>query len=255
MNSQTWGFSISFLIHTAVVVSLLSMSHLFNIQKPVVIDFSIEGGTQESGAGGQQSQKSEDQPQPVKPLARKRAAVQEKPAESPVPLAETKEQHQEDSPVSVPVQEEPVQTTTLAANTEASATSPLPMGADNGADAAPFSPKGGPGTGSSPGPGKDGKALEKAKNLYLKEHFAYIRDTIMKNVAYPYIARKRGLTGKVVVSFIVCEKGFANNIKIVERSGYSILDNNAIETIKKASPFPRPPVRAEIVMPIVYKIM
>lgn len=252
MNNQRLGFSISFLVHAAAAVFFLSMSH-FVAQKPVVIDFSIKGGGQESAASGPPSQKTEDEQQPVKPIVRQREAAREKPAEVPEPIAEAKEQVQEESSVSVPVQEEPVQPTVVAANAEIS---PLLLGDDSGASAVPSVVQGGSGNGDETGQGgRKGDGLENAKNLYLKEHFGYIRDTIMKNISYPYIARKRGLTGKAVVSFVICERGFANDIKIVESSGYSILDNNAIETIKKSSPFPKPPVRAQLVMPIVYKML
>jgi protein TonB len=33
-----------------------------------------------------------------------------------------------------------------------------------------------------------------------------------------------------------------------------MLDKNVVETIKRASPFPAPPVRAEIVLPITYEL-
>lgn len=253
MNNQRLGFSISFLVHSAAAVFFLSMSQ-FVVQKPMVIDFSINGNGQEAGGSGPQSQKAEDEPQPVKPIARQREMVQSKPVEVPAPLAEAKEQVQEESPVSVPVQEKPIMTAAVAVNAEISGIPPLPLGNGNH-EGAPSVAQRGPGNGDETGQGRKGDALENAKNLYLKEHFGYIRDKIMKNVSYPYIARKRSLTGRVVVSFIVCEKGFANDIKIVESSGYSILDNNAIETIKRASPFPKPPVRAELVMPIVYKML
>lgn len=97
-------------------------------------------------------------------------------------------------------------------------------------------------------------STESEKNRYLKEHFAYIRDAIMKNLSYPPTARRMGWEGRVVVSFVVNEDGHASDIRIVEGSGFGILDKNAVETIKKASPFPRPPVRAEIVMPVAYRL-
>lgn len=99
-----------------------------------------------------------------------------------------------------------------------------------------------------------GDSVNTAKELYLKEHFAYIRDAIMKKLSYPTAARRMGWEGKVVVSFVISEDGYVSDIEIVESSGFGVLDRNAVETVKKASPFPKPPVRAELVMPIVYDL-
>ena len=89
---------------------------------------------------------------------------------------------------------------------------------------------------------------------YLKENFSYIRDAIQKKITYPRIARQMGWEGKVVVSFIVCMDGHAKDIKIKEGSGVELLDKNAMETVKKAAPFPRPPVEAQLLIPIKYSL-
>ena len=253
MNRQTWGFNLSFLFHATTIFIFVAMGRFIEAeQKPLVIDFSIKSGSQESGGGSPLPQKAEEKSDPMKPLAKQREVVQAKPVEIPAPIAEAMAQVQEESPVSVPFEEKPVKT----AETMAGLVSPTnnflvqPALTSEGGSGG----LGSTGIGEAPGSIKGG-SVENAKRLYLKEHFAYIRDMIMKYVSYPHVARKRGWTGKVVVSFIVSEKGLVNDIRIVESSGFPILDNNAIETIKKAAPFPKPPVRAELVMPIVYKIL
>lgn len=89
---------------------------------------------------------------------------------------------------------------------------------------------------------------------YVKEQFAYIRDLITSRLAYPPMARKMGWKGQVTVRFAVEEDGSVSGIKILSGSGYGMLDNNAVETIRRGSPYPRPPVRAEFVMPIAYRL-
>ena len=42
-----------------------------------------------------------------------------------------------------------------------------------------------------------------AKAKYVKQHFAYIKERIEKEFVYPRIARRRGLEGKVIVSFVI----------------------------------------------------
>ena len=96
---------------------------------------------------------------------------------------------------------------------------------------------------------------EKAQQRYLREHFAYIRDLITKHIAYPPMARRMNWSGKVVVAFIIAEDGTVHNIRVVETSGFPILDKGATETVRAAAPFPRPPVRAEIVVPVNFKMM
>ena len=93
-----------------------------------------------------------------------------------------------------------------------------------------------------------------AEDGYVKVNFSYIRDIIQKNISYPRMARKMGLEGKVVVSFIVCADGEAQDITITESSGFEILDRSAVEVVRKASPFPKPPVKAALMIPVVYKL-
>jgi len=90
--------------------------------------------------------------------------------------------------------------------------------------------------------------------LYLKKNFFYIRDLIQKNITYPRVARQMGWQGKVTVSFLILNDGRISNIKIKQSSGKDVLDNNAVETVKRASPFPPPPVKAEITVPVVYAL-
>ncbi len=92
------------------------------------------------------------------------------------------------------------------------------------------------------------------KNRYLKESFSYIRDMIQKKVTYPELARQMGWEGKVTVSFIISIVGYAKDIKVMRSSGVDVLDKSAIEAVKNASPFPEPPVEAQIIIPITYNI-
>jgi len=64
---------------------------------------------------------------------------------------------------------------------------------------------------------------DQAKTSYLKEHFAYRRDLILKKLTVPAVARKMGWSGKVTVSFIICDDGNVEGVKVVESSGFVIL--------------------------------
>ncbi len=114
---------------------------------------------------------------------------------------------------------------------------------------------GGAGSGSGYGQGVgSGRGLADARTQYLKEHFAYIRDLIMKHLAYPQMARKMGWKGKVIVAFVIRENGTVENTRVLRSSGYEVLDHSTLKTIRDVQPFPKPPVKAELVIPIVYRL-
>lgn len=98
-------------------------------------------------------------------------------------------------------------------------------------------------------------ASEKTREaVYIKESFSYIRDSVQKMASYPRMARKMGWEGKVLISFIVGADGTVRDIKIVQSSGRELLDQSTVEAVKKASPFPKPPVEAKLVVPVVYRL-
>ncbi len=116
-------------------------------------------------------------------------------------------------------------------------------------------------TGAEDGPGlavagrsRQGPAEspERMQSRYLGEHFAYIREVILSNLVYPPLAKKLGWQGHVKVSFVIREDGKVEGVRIVESSGYDVLDRNLVETILSVQPFPRPPTRAELVLPVAY---
>jgi protein TonB len=108
--------------------------------------------------------------------------------------------------------------------------------------------------GNSAGSGDMDGTLKQAKAAYLKEHFAYIRDRIIRSILYPPMARKMGWCGRVKIAFVVCEDGGVNDVRVVESSGFDLLDRNTVNTVKNVAPFPRPPAKAEIRMAITYRL-
>ena len=59
---------------------------------------------------------------------------------------------------------------------------------------------------------------------------------------------------RVLISFVICRDGSVKDIRIVKSSGFKALDKKAVEVIQKTAPFPRPPVSAELIIPITYKL-
>jgi len=122
-----------------------------------------------------------------------------------------------------------------------------PQGAYPGASAAPAA------TGADAG-GEPGESHARARGRYLEGNFAWIRDTIQRAIAYPAAARRMGWEGKVVVAFQLLSDGSVRDVRVVQGSGHAALDRGAIDAVRNASPFPRSPVEAEVITPVVYRL-
>jgi len=59
---------------------------------------------------------------------------------------------------------------------------------------------------------------------------------------YPKMARIMQIEGRVTISFTILLAGNAKSVKVVKSSKFNILDQAALNAVKNASPFPRPPV-------------
>jgi protein TonB len=82
--------------------------------------------------------------------------------------------------------------------------------------------------------------------------FAWIRDPIQRAIAYPATARRMGWEGKVVVAFQLLSDGSVRDVRVVQGSGHTVLDRGAVDAVRNASPFPRSPVEAEIITPVLF---
>jgi len=115
--------------------------------------------------------------------------------------------------------------------------------------------KGGIGEGGKGNIGEDEGGSEKIKEKFLLKKLFLISKIIQNNITYPYIARKMGWEGRVIVSFILTKEGKISFLTVEKSSGYDVLDKNAIKTIKKVSKyFPLPPHDVKISIPILYKL-
>jgi len=250
MNYRLKGFSLSSIVHLAVLLAAVGLNgSIRHFSKPVVIDFSIEEPLPQAGARKAAGEKSRPAAQPrpeqapsaaqaqktapVSPPAPQVAAISETISENRAPAAEVRSQ---DS----------------GRSRDSSRTSNLGKPSGSGAsDAGANSSKTGEPPSASHG---HGGSPEAAKQEYLSRHFAYIRSIVQKNLSYPQIARKMGWQGKVIISFIVSLEGHARDITIKEGSGFGLLDKNAVAAVQNASPFPKPPIEAQLVIPVSYSL-
>ncbi len=64
---------------------------------------------------------------------------------------------------------------------------------------------------------------------------------IGRNKFYPPAARRRGEAGEVLVAFTLDAEGRIGSVSVLRSSGSKLLDDAAIETMKRSDPAPRPP--------------
>lgn len=94
---------------------------------------------------------------------------------------------------------------------------------------------------------------------HLESYSSLLANAIAKYKQYPKIAQMRGWQGTVIADLEIDSKGSVISVKIKKSSTYEVLDNEALEMIKKASPFPTPPesLRGKnfnVLVPISFKL-
>ncbi len=96
-------------------------------------------------------------------------------------------------------------------------------------------------------------------NSSLKNYLNTIRRRIEARKNYPFMARRMGIEGRVITEFTIDKNGGLLGLKIKRTSGYTILDQAAINAIKDAAPFPPLPhniskVKITIILPIWFQL-
>lgn len=219
-----------------IIIALFALSHKMTYSKPILIDFSIEGSI-DSVKEEVKSSSPAQRPDRVKKIVHETEAVKES------PVAELSSEEQAPVPAT-PQMVSPSSEKGTVSERSLSEVSRVGTSSSFGSNRVV----------EAVSSGNVADSAEKARQRYIMEHFSYIRDLITKNISYPYMARKMGWSGRVTVSFIITTDGSVRDVKILESSGFDLLDRNAADTVRKISPFPRPPVSAEIIVPVVYRL-
>ncbi|GAA6157814.1 hypothetical protein NBRC116588_32870 [Pyruvatibacter sp. HU-CL02332] len=91
---------------------------------------------------------------------------------------------------------------------------------------------GGAGTGQS-----DANASAVAKASYAQ----LLLSRLQRAIVYPRRAQRRNVEGDVRIEFVLAASGALRSVKLVATSGSDILDNAALELVRRVSPFPAVP--------------
>ena len=248
MNRQACGLLISLISHTVVIVLavVIGTTSASMNTKPVVIDLSILESVINSP--GPEALLAPKVPEPEKP----------KPVEKPKIVQRIRQlekkvdtEHSEPKIVTPVEQQGPVPIASAEVPKTQPLTETLPGAGDQSARGTGVGEGGGLG---GSGNGAGGISADALRKKYLNEHFAYIKNIIQENITYPARAQRMGWQGKVIIDFIIRENGNATDIKIAQSSGFEVLDDNVIKTVEAVAPFPKPPVRAELRVPIIYRL-
>lgn len=81
---------------------------------------------------------------------------------------------------------------------------------------------------------------------------AEIRRLIDTRKSYPGLARRRGWEGDVVVELQLDGVGAVKDVRVVERSGFGVLDRATVTAVRSAGPFPALPGKVRV--PISYRL-
>ena len=88
---------------------------------------------------------------------------------------------------------------------------------------------------------------------FINEHLGEIRGLLLQNLKYPKMAQKLKMQGEVRIAFSLNSDGSVEDIKIIESSGFDLLDEDARTLIEKtASRFPKPSKSVRISVPLSY---
>ena len=90
------------------------------------------------------------------------------------------------------------------------------------------------------GGGRSGVNASQARSNYSGQVLSRIRSA----QRYPNAARRQRAQGTATVSFMISARGGASSIRLVRSSGNPLIDRAAVDTVRRASPFPPIPREA-----------
>jgi len=175
------------------------------------------------------------QPEKPKPIVKPESETPKQEAQKPQEKQNTQQPIKQNPPQTQPTQ----QTQPTTAQTQK--TEPTPIDLSKG----------------RPDQFKQPEKKEEDIDGYLKELIRYLNQQARERDLYPPIAKRLKIEGQVIVRVTINEDGTIdeNSIKIVESSGYNVLDRGAIEILKKLQPYKKPPKRITVEIPIVFQII
>lgn len=89
--------------------------------------------------------------------------------------------------------------------------------------------------------GKTGNRSQALGNAAETRYSGKVRAKVNRHFRYPKSAERAGVKGKVMVSFTISSSGGVSGVRIAASSGSPVLDEAALNAVRKAAPFPAIP--------------
>lgn len=97
------------------------------------------------------------------------------------------------------------------------------------------------------------------KEALLQAYLGAVATRIERHKRYPLSARRRGLSGKVVLQFTIHADGRVSDPQIIESSGHVVFRNSSLRTLKRVPSMPPFPAelkekQIQVTVPLVYTL-
>ncbi|HVS27753.1 MAG TPA: energy transducer TonB [Burkholderiales bacterium] len=97
------------------------------------------------------------------------------------------------------------------------------------------------------------------ESVWLDGYGRTLSTLISRYQRYPHVALLRGWQGTTQLQLILSGSGKMLNAAVLRSSGFEVLDNQALEMVQQAAPFPQPPEalrgrNVTVTVPIVFKL-
>ena len=240
---------LSILFHLLVVFLLLPKMNKQDMKVPPPLQVSL---AQSKSMENKPTPEKEKSPEPPKPEIKKPEPPKPEVKKPEPPKPEVKKEPlpaPDKTPTTVPLSKPPVSVTPK--EEQVSETNPKPEAnptrvITKAADT-PQETK----TVNAPSPEKVTSATNDYSSL--------LAAAIAKYKQYPKIAQMRGWQGLIIIELQLNPQGGVIYSQIKKSSGYDVLDQEALEMIKRASPFPQPPEALRnknftVLVPISFKL-
>lgn len=103
--------------------------------------------------------------------------------------------------------------------------------------------------------GEEFGSLDAEQRQFIKDNLSGIGRITQRYLKYPTIAGKMGQQGDNIVEFYLHPNGDISELKLLTPSGFRLLDENSIHTIKIAyKDYPYPSVKTKIRIRVMYRI-
>lgn len=103
--------------------------------------------------------------------------------------------------------------------------------------------------------GEEFGSLDAEQRQFIKNNLSGIGRITQKYLKYPVIAGKMGQQGDNIVEFYLYPNGDISDLKLLTPSGFTLLDDNSVRTIKIAyKDYPYPSVKTKIRIRVMYRI-